>query len=186
MNFFEHHIGDYDQATAHLSAVEDGIYSRLIRWYMASECPIPADMKVILRRVRVRTKNERAAVQSVLAEFFQLRDGFYHQHRCDEGIAKYKETAPTREARKENARERQRRARARRQEMFDTLRQHGVVPPFDTKTSALETLMSRVMSRPVTPPVTRDVTATHYPLPSNTFATLGMNTPSHDQAGGGE
>lgn len=184
MNFFEHHIGDYDQATAHLSAVEDGIYSRLIRWYMASECPIPADPKVIQRRVRAHTKDERAAVTSVLAEFFQLRDGFYHQHRCDEEIARYKETAPTREARKENARERQRRARERRQVMFDTLRKHGIVPPFDTKTAALETLMSRVMSQPVTPPVTRDVTATHYPLPSNTFATLGMNTPGQDEGEG--
>lgn len=91
MNYYEHHIGDYDQATAHLSAVEDGIYSRMIRWYMASESPLPADIKAISRRVRAHTADERAAVQTVLGEFFELRADGYHQHRCDDEVARYKE-----------------------------------------------------------------------------------------------
>jgi len=91
MNYFEHHIGDYDQATAHLTACEDGIYSRLIRWYMASEAPLPGDLKLIQRRVRAHSKDERAAVQTVLDEFFELRDDGYHQHRCDEEIARYQD-----------------------------------------------------------------------------------------------
>lgn len=91
MNYYEHHIGDYDQATAHLSAVEDGIYSRMIRWYMASEAPLPADIKAISRRVRAHTADERAAVQTVLGEFFELRADGYHQHRCDDEIARYKD-----------------------------------------------------------------------------------------------
>lgn len=91
VNYFEHHIGDYDQATAHLTACEDGIYSRLIRWYMASEQPLPADQTVILRRVRAHTRDEKAAVRTVLAEFFELRDDGYHQHRCDEEIVRYRD-----------------------------------------------------------------------------------------------
>lgn len=91
MNYFEHHIGDYDQATAHLTACEDGIYSRLIRWYMASEAPLPGDLKLIQRRVRAHSKDERAAVQTVLDEFFELREDGYHQHRCDEEIARYQD-----------------------------------------------------------------------------------------------
>lgn len=31
MNYYEHHIGDYDQATAHLTACEDGIYGLTAR-----------------------------------------------------------------------------------------------------------------------------------------------------------
>ena len=31
MNYYEHHIGDYAEATAHLTFVEDAAYSRLIR-----------------------------------------------------------------------------------------------------------------------------------------------------------
>lgn len=91
MNYYEHHIGDYDQATAHLSAVEDGIYSRLIRWYMASESPLPADLKAVQRRVRAHGKDEREAVQAVLEEFFTLGADGYHQHRCDAEIERYKQ-----------------------------------------------------------------------------------------------
>lgn len=91
MNYFEHHIGDYDRATAHLSAVEDGIYSRMIRWYMASEAPLPADIKAIQRRVRARTSGERAAVQTILDEFFKLHADGYHQQRCDEEVARYRD-----------------------------------------------------------------------------------------------
>ena len=91
MNYFEHHIGDYDQATAHLSAVEDGIYSRLIRWYMASEGPLPLDLTAIQRRVRAHSRDEKNAVKTILAEFFVQCDEGFHQHRCDEEIARFKE-----------------------------------------------------------------------------------------------
>jgi len=91
VNYFEHHIGDYDQATAHLTACEDGIYGRLIRWYMASEQPLPSDIKAIQRRVRAHSKEERDAVQTVLGEFFELREDGWHQHRCDSEIARFKD-----------------------------------------------------------------------------------------------
>ncbi len=91
MNYYEHHIGDYDQATAHLSAVEDGIYSRLIRRYMATERPLPGDLKAVQRLVRAHSRDEKTAVATVLAEFFSLKDGEYFQHRCDEEIARFQE-----------------------------------------------------------------------------------------------
>lgn len=167
MNYYEHHIGDYDQATAHLTACEDGIYSRLIRWYMASESPLPADVKLIQRRVRAHTREEKNAVVAILEEFFEITDDGYRQHRCDEEIERYRQTIPDREAKKENARERQQRARARRKELFEALRSHGVTPSFDTKTAELEELLSRVTKRDesqdVTVPITRDDTATQTP-----------------------
>ena len=43
MNYFEHHIGDYAAATAHLSWDEDMAYSRLLRWYYQHEKPLPAE-----------------------------------------------------------------------------------------------------------------------------------------------
>lgn len=91
MNYYEHHIGDWDQATAHLTAVEDGIYSRMVRWYMASEGPLPLDVTAIQRRVRARARDEKAAVQAVLDEFFERQDDGFHQHRCDEEIARFKD-----------------------------------------------------------------------------------------------
>lgn len=91
MNYFELHIGDYERDTAHLNPMEDGTYCRLIRWYMSSEKPLPVDIKFIQRKVRARTSSEKAAVQTILDEFFELQADGYHQHRCDEEVARYKD-----------------------------------------------------------------------------------------------
>jgi len=91
MNYYEHHLGDYAQATAHLSFVEDAAYSRLIRKYYAQEKPLPADLAATQRLVGARTKEEREAVEVVLAEFFEMRDDGWHNKRCDEEIARYRD-----------------------------------------------------------------------------------------------
>ncbi len=91
MNYYEHHIGDYAEATAHLSFVEDAAYSRMIRKYYATEKPLPADQKVVQRLVGARTKEEREAVSTVLDEFFTLQDDGWHNTRCDEEIARYQD-----------------------------------------------------------------------------------------------
>lgn len=90
MNYYEHHIGDYAQATAHLSFIEDAAYSRLIRKYYAEEKPIPADLKAVQRLVGARTKEERQAVSDILDEFFELEDDGWHNKRCDDEIARYR------------------------------------------------------------------------------------------------
>ena len=97
MNYYEHHIGDYAEATAHLSFVEDAAYSRMIRKYYATEKPLPADIKAVQRLVGARTKEERDAVQVVLEEFFTLQDDGWHQRRCDADILKYQDGEPERE-----------------------------------------------------------------------------------------
>lgn len=89
MNYYEHHLGDYAQATAHLSFVEDAAYSRLIRKYYAQEKPLPVDLAATQRLVGARTKEEKEAVETVLTEFFELRDDGWHNRRCDEEIARY-------------------------------------------------------------------------------------------------
>lgn len=89
MNYFEFHIGDYESAASHLSATEDGIYFRLIRRYYASERPLPAEKKDVLRIARARTREEKAAVDTVLREFFVLADDGWRNPRCDEEIARF-------------------------------------------------------------------------------------------------
>ena len=91
MNYYEHHLGDYAEATAHLSFLEDAAYSRLIRKYYASEKPIPADLAAAQRLIGARSKDERAAVEVVLREFFVLSDDGWHQERCDAEIARYQD-----------------------------------------------------------------------------------------------
>ena len=62
MNYYEHHIGDYAEATMHLSFVEDAAYSRLIRKYYSTEKPLPADIKTVQRIIGARTRTPATSV----------------------------------------------------------------------------------------------------------------------------
>lgn len=169
MNFYPHHIGDYSKDTSHLSMVEDGAYRRLMDRCYATEKPLPLDPREIYRVARANTATERKAVDAVLAEFFCKEDDGYHQKRCDEELALFREDNADKQAKNENERERQRRHRARRKELFASLRERGIVPKWDTPIDELETLLSRTDNAPVTPPVTRTATANHNhePITSN-------------------
>lgn len=163
MNYYERHLGDYAKDAGHLSMMEHGAYGLLLDRYYTTEQPIPAEQAH--RICRARTRDEKAAVDAVLAEFFTLAGGAYTNKRADQEIAKFQESAPEREAKQQNARERQQRARDRRKQLFDELRSHGVVPEYDATTGELQALLLRATSQRVTPPVTRDDTATQPQTP---------------------
>ena len=86
MNYYKHHIGDYDSATAHLSWGEDMAYTRLLRLYYRREGPLPVDFKQICRLIRAG-KKEEPFVQVVLEEFFILEDDGWYNSRADEEIS---------------------------------------------------------------------------------------------------
>jgi uncharacterized protein YdaU (DUF1376 family) len=89
VNYYERHIGDYLKDTAHLSLIEHGVYGRLLDVYYTRECAIPVAQAE--RLIGVRTKEERAALENVLAEFFTVDAGALHHARCDREIARYQE-----------------------------------------------------------------------------------------------
>ncbi|MBC7604313.1 MAG: DUF1376 domain-containing protein [Ramlibacter sp.] len=93
MNYFEHHIGDYDADTAHLSWLEDMAYTRLMRLYYRKEAPIPADVSDACRLIRAVTKEQKQAVESVLKEFFTPGLDGWRQKRCDADVARYQAKA---------------------------------------------------------------------------------------------
>lgn len=155
MNYYKHHIGDYAQATAHLTFVEDAAYSRMIRKYYAEEKPLPLEIRAIQRLVGARTKEEKQAVEDVLQEFFSKEVDGWHNKRCDTEIEKNREADEEREAKNANEKERQRRHREERAKLFEALRALNIVPPYDTKTETLRKLLDDAH---VTPPVTRDNT----------------------------
>ena len=182
MNYYERHLGDYARDAGHLTMLEHGAYTLLLDRYYTTEQGIPADQAH--RICRARTRDERAAVDAVLQEFFTLTDGVHHQKRVDAEIVRYRESEPDREAKRENERERQRRARERRRELFDLLRQHGIVPAYDAPMSELQTLASRVKSQPVTQPVTRDDTATQTPDTRHQIPNTNTQHPATSTGGG--
>ncbi len=150
MNYYEHHIGDYAEATAHLSFIEDAAYSRLIRKYYASEKPLPADHKAVQRLVGARSKEEREAVSTVLEEFFTLQDDGWHNRRCDEEIAHYKEGDAEREQKNAHEKERMRRHREERSRLFAELRELGITPKWDTPVTQLREILKRTSNAPAT------------------------------------
>jgi len=86
VNYYERHLGDYAKDTAHLSMIEHGAYTLLLDRYYGTEEPIPAEQTY--RVARAHTKEERAAVDTVLREFFILQETHWVHGRCQEEIEK--------------------------------------------------------------------------------------------------
>jgi uncharacterized protein YdaU (DUF1376 family) len=89
VNYYERHIGDYLKDTAHLSLLEHGIYTRLLDVYYTRESGIPS--AECGRLVGAKSKDEKAALGVVLAEFFVLAGDILKQTRCDLEIARFQD-----------------------------------------------------------------------------------------------
>lgn len=187
MNYYEHHLGDYAKDTAHLTMLEDGAYRRLLDRYYGTEQGIPADQAH--RIARARTREEKAAVDAVLEEFFFLTDGVWKNNRAEEEIKKFSDKKPKADEKRENDKERQRRARERRKALFEELSGLGVHMAWNATTEELHAALNHAKSQPghdpVTPPVTRDNTATQSPDTSHQTPVLSNvvgNQPSEGEA----
>jgi len=84
-----HHIGDFNKATRHLSRIERSVYRDLIELYYETESPLQDDIQKLCRLIIATTKEERAAVNQMLLEFFHLTHRGYVQVRCELEIEKY-------------------------------------------------------------------------------------------------
>lgn len=158
MNHFPKHVGDWITATAHLSEVEECIYSRMIDQYYARESPLPEDVKSVTRLVRASSAEARRAVPVMLHEFFKLESDGWHQKRCDDEIALFREGQKDAEAARNNDKERQRRTRERRARLFEGLRLRGVTPPYTATNAELEAMLSAFGNAGVTRDITSDDT----------------------------
>ena len=91
MRHYPHHIGDFNGATRHLTRVERSLYRDMIELYYDTEKPLPADdYPWLCKKVLAVTTEEKAAVTTILAEFFTKDADVYRNARCDSVIADYK------------------------------------------------------------------------------------------------
>lgn len=86
MNYWERHIGDYARDAGHLTMLEHGAYTLLLDRYYSTEQAIPSDQAH--RVCRARSREERAAVDAVLAEFFHLVNGAWVNGRASREVEK--------------------------------------------------------------------------------------------------
>lgn len=82
MTWFRFDADAYDADTMHLSAAEDGVYSRLLRHYYRYRQPLPDNDRALAAIARV-TLDEWGAVASVIRGFFRSRGGKLHQKHAD-------------------------------------------------------------------------------------------------------
>ncbi len=74
--FFPMYPDDFEADTPHLTLVEDGAYNRLLRLcWRSPDCMVPADEAWLMRQLRARTEDEKAAVRAVIEEFFTEEKG---------------------------------------------------------------------------------------------------------------
>jgi len=85
MNYYQFHVGDYIKHTAHLEPLEDLAYRRLLDMYYDIEGPIPTDIPLVSRRLRLGIE----VVQAMLSEFFSLTESGWANVRANAEIAAY-------------------------------------------------------------------------------------------------
>ena len=85
MHYYQFNIGDYIKHTMHLSPIEDITYRRLLDMYYDTEAPIPNNIPLVSRRLRI----EAGIVKSILVEFFDETEEGYKNYRADAEIASY-------------------------------------------------------------------------------------------------
>jgi uncharacterized protein YdaU (DUF1376 family) len=88
LNYYPFHLGDYATHAGHLDPIEDCAYRRLIDLYMLTEQPLPLDVDLLARKIRM--KEYAAAVRDVLNEFFTQTDDAWTHSRCDREIAAFR------------------------------------------------------------------------------------------------
>lgn len=91
MYHYQHHIGDFNNATRHLTRLERSIYRDLIELYYDTESQLPDDLPWICRRILANDCS--TDVERMLNEFFtKTQRGWYHG-RCEHEIEKYRSSS---------------------------------------------------------------------------------------------
>lgn len=90
MNYYSHHIGDFDKATRHLTRIERSVYRDLMDVYYDTEQPLTLDRPALCRKIIARSNEEATAVEQVLNEFFIETPGGWAHIRCEEELEKYR------------------------------------------------------------------------------------------------
>lgn len=93
MNYYQHHIGDFNSGTVRMPQLARWLYRDMIEVYYDTEKPLPTDFEVLCMSIGAVGEEQRTAVKIVLALKFKLQDDGYHHERCDSEIEKYRAKA---------------------------------------------------------------------------------------------
>ena len=86
MHYYQFNIADYRKDTTHLSRIEHSIYRDLIDWCYLDEAPIPLDLSLVSRKLRLGSTDDERALNNVLTDFFECTNEGYTQKRIQQEI----------------------------------------------------------------------------------------------------
>jgi uncharacterized protein YdaU (DUF1376 family) len=94
MNYYPHHIGDFNSATRNLTWIQKWAYRELLELYYDQERAIANDMELIYFKLGARNAEQKEAISIVLKHFFKPVSNdsgvkCFVNARCDEEIAHY-------------------------------------------------------------------------------------------------
>jgi uncharacterized protein YdaU (DUF1376 family) len=125
-------------------------YTRMIRHYYRKEAPLPGDLDAVCHAIGARSTEQKAAVATVLRDFFVLHDdGLYHQDKCDAVLAAYHAGQPERDAKKNNEELRIKNHRKERSDLFRILNGAGLHLPYNCAIADLRAAVNDVKNRTV-------------------------------------
>tara|TARA_B100001142_G_scaffold166671_2_gene166615 strand:- start:5304 stop:5954 length:651 start_codon:yes stop_codon:yes gene_type:complete len=96
MNYYPHHIGDFNNATRNLSWTQKMAYRELIEFYYDQESPITANLADIEFRLGAHTQEQKDAIKTVLEHYFTFDNDCWRHERCDAEIAHYQDKKASR------------------------------------------------------------------------------------------
>jgi uncharacterized protein YdaU (DUF1376 family) len=98
MHYYSFNIADYRKDTGHLTLLEHGIYRQLLDTYYLDEKPIKTQS--VLRRLSIRTEEEKTAFENVVNDFFERSEcgEFIIHSRVDDEIDRYHKKVETAKA----------------------------------------------------------------------------------------
>ena len=89
MHYYQFNIADYRKDTTHLSRLEHSIYRDLIDWCYLDEAPIPLDLSLVSRKLRLCSADDERALNNVLTDFFECTNEGYTQKRIRHEIEEW-------------------------------------------------------------------------------------------------
>lgn len=155
MKYFQFNIGDWLPATLDMSAIEEGIYCRLLTWYYSHEQPLPLTWRELNKIARCTCPAERAAVQRVVSRFFSITEDGWRHEKAESVLNAYAKTGSMRAAKREGNAARQRLSRQRREAKWGAVMSMGIEVPLNATIGQLDAVLQK---HGITQVVTRDIT----------------------------
>lgn len=89
LHWFPFYWDEYSSKTMHLTQGQHGAYMLLLRWVYTTGKPIPAKQRYSIAQARL--KQEISDTDAILAEFFEEKQGFWHNLKAEEVMAQAQE-----------------------------------------------------------------------------------------------